>query len=301
LTGEGVQKMVGVVKSISSIESGELVAQFSNILGVTTPFLTGINMIKERKLDDAISQFNQINSDNQQVKSMVSKAKGDVHLLQNDFDKAIDSYSEAIQSGEESAEPYNNIGFALYRKGDIPGAVENFKKAVQLNPNLGDILENLSIAKQEFNNLQNSMKESQSTPISTNEGETTAAISPTETEPVMPSICGSAANCNEEGLRLYKGRKYDEAIKYYEAAMIYNPRVPEIYLNLGLVYNDTGDYDTAIIFYKKAESIDPEFPNTYYNMHIAYLNKGDRDNAQKYQDLFQSKGGKLASPRNIDN
>ncbi|NNF33017.1 MAG: tetratricopeptide repeat protein [Saprospiraceae bacterium] len=303
LTGEGIQSMVGVVKSISSIESGELVAQFNNILGVTTPFLTGINMIKERKLDDAISQFDQIDSDNQQVQSMVAKAKGDVHLLQNDYDKAIDSYSEAIQSGEESAEPYNNIGYALYRKGDIPGAIENFKKAAQLNPDQGDILDNLNIAEQEFTNLQGSMAEDRSTPpqpAPSIVAESTEPETPAEVQPTMPSICNSASNCNKEGLKLYKAKKYDEAIKYYEAAIIYNSRVPEIYLNIGLVYNDKGDYDTAIVYYKRAESMDPEYPNTYYNMHIAYLNKGDRDNAQKYQDLFQSKGGKLAPPRTIN-
>lgn len=303
LTGTGAQIISGMVKSVSSIESGELVARLSNILGVTTPFLTGINMLKARKLDDAISQFNQIRSENQQVKSMVAKAKGDVHLLQNDFDGAIDSYSEAIQAGEESAEPYNNMGYALYRKGDIPAAIENFKKAAKLNPDQGDILENLNIAEEEFTNLQGSMAEkrsnsSQSNP--SNQNETKGSVTQNEVQRTMPSICNSASNCNKEGLRLYKAKKYDEAIKHYEAAIIYNSRVPEIYLNLGLVYNDTGDYDTAIVYYKKAESMDLEYPNTYYNMHIAYLNKGDRDNAQKYQDLFQSKGGKLLAPRTIN-
>jgi tetratricopeptide (TPR) repeat protein len=297
LTGEGIQSMVGVVKSISSIESGELVAQFGNILSITTPFLTGINMIKERKLDDAITQFEKINSENQQVKSMVAKAKGDVHLMQDDYDKAIESYSDAIQPGDESPEPYNNIGYALYRKGDIAGAMENFQKAAQLDPENGDILDNLSIAEQDFNNLQSSMTESQSTSTPSNTEEETASD---ETERPMPSICDSAANCNKEGLSLYKAKKFDQAIKYYEAALVYNSKVPEIYLNMGLVYNDKGDYDRAIVYYKIAESMDPEFPNTYYNMHIAYLNKGDRDNAQKYQDLFKSKGGKLLAPRTIN-
>ncbi len=304
LTGTGAQIITGMVKSVSSIESGELVAQFSNILGVATPFLTGINMIKERKLDDAISQLDKIIAPNQGVQNMVAKAKGDVHLLQNDYDKAIESYSEAIQSGEESAEPYNNIGYALYRKGDIPGAVENFKKATQLNPDQGDILENLAITEQEFNNLQSSMageRTNTSQPTTSNEDESTTSITPAEAQRAMPSICNSAAECNKEGLRLHKAGSDEQAIKYFEAARIYNPDVPEIYLNIGKVYNDMGDYDTAIVYYKRAESMEPDFPNTYYNMHIAYLNKGDAVNSQKYLNLFNSKGGKMAPPRNINN
>jgi tetratricopeptide (TPR) repeat protein len=282
--GEGINTLSGVIKSVSSLERGEIISQFEDILGIATPLITGINLIKERQLDKALAEINKIDTSNPKVKRLVAKAKGDIHLMNEDFDKAIDSYQNGLTSGEEDPVPYNNIGYAYYKKGDLEEAWKNFKKASELQSDNSGILDNFEQVNKEFNQLNQSGQES----VVNKDINAPIEVS-SEAEAKLPTICGSFKECNNEGHRLLQAGKSKEALKYLNASLAYNTRYAEPYLNIGKIYNDQGDYDRAIFYFKKAESIDPDYPNTYFSLYTAYYNKGDQENARKYDDLFSEK------------
>jgi tetratricopeptide (TPR) repeat protein len=61
-------------------------------------------------------------------------SRGNVHLSQRNYDRAIDDYNEAIQLDPTYAIGFNNRGLAYQRKGEIDRAIEDYDVAIRLNP-----------------------------------------------------------------------------------------------------------------------------------------------------------------------
>lgn len=53
----------------------------------------------------------------------------------NQLDNAIDAFNRAIEIDNKYTDAYHNRGFAFQLKGDHKKAIENFDKAIELNPN----------------------------------------------------------------------------------------------------------------------------------------------------------------------
>ena len=61
-----------------------------------------------------------------------------------DYNEAINLFVKIINNGEHSDELYFNLGNSYYKINDIPNSIYYFEKALQLNPNDKDILNNLT-------------------------------------------------------------------------------------------------------------------------------------------------------------
>ena len=61
--------------------------------------------------------------------------RGITYILTSRFDRALDDFDKAVQLDPNCANSYNNRGTAWYQKGDFDKALDDFDKAVQLNPN----------------------------------------------------------------------------------------------------------------------------------------------------------------------
>jgi tetratricopeptide (TPR) repeat protein len=61
-------------------------------------------------------------------------SRGNVHLSNRNYDRAIDDYNEAIRLDPKFAIGFNNRGLAYQRKGQIDRAIEEFGEAIRLNP-----------------------------------------------------------------------------------------------------------------------------------------------------------------------
>ena len=62
-------------------------------------------------------------------------------------DDAIADSSKAIEGNPQSAEAYNNRGYAKLKKGDWNGAIADCSKAIQLNSTFADAYSNRGYAK----------------------------------------------------------------------------------------------------------------------------------------------------------
>lgn len=60
--------------------------------------------------------------------------RGNVHLSNRNYDRAIDDYNEAIRLDPKYAIAFNNRGLAYQRKGETDRAIEDFGEAIRLNP-----------------------------------------------------------------------------------------------------------------------------------------------------------------------
>ena len=76
-----------------------------------------------------------------------TKAEADKAYQENDFASAIAQYEAILESGQESAAIYYNLGNSYYKSENIAKAILNYERALLLNPGDADTRFNLEMAK----------------------------------------------------------------------------------------------------------------------------------------------------------
>lgn len=62
--------------------------------------------------------------------------KGVELSLKGEYEDAVAEYKKTIEYNPQSAEAYNNMGFAYFDMGEVDKAIEAQNKALEINPNL---------------------------------------------------------------------------------------------------------------------------------------------------------------------
>jgi len=74
--------------------------------------------------------------------------KANAYFTTEEYQQAVSIYEQILQTGEESAKLYFNLGNAYYKTGDVNKAILNYERAKVLAPHDADIEFNLQIANQ---------------------------------------------------------------------------------------------------------------------------------------------------------
>lgn len=96
-----------------------------------------------------------------------------------------------------------------------------------------------------------------------------------------PDISKQAESIKNEGNRLMKNGRYNEALLQYNRAITYDPKNPIFYCNRAAAYIRLGDNDRAIIDCKSALVYNPNYGKAYGRLGIAYSNLGKYEEAQQ--------------------
>ena len=91
-----------------------------------------------------------------------------------------------------------------------------------------------------------------------------------------------ARRYRDEGLRLQRFGNLDSALKLYQKAAELEPTYPDIYNDLGIIYEAQGEPGRAEESYLQALKIDPYFLSAYSNLALLYEGKRDLTNAAYY-------------------
>jgi len=185
-------------------------------------------------------------------------AKGYKAYDLEEYDIAIEYYTNAIKIDIEFAEAYNNRGNAYDDKGLYDEAINDYTKAIKLNPKYAVAYYNRGIVYGE-KGLYDEAIEDYNKAIELN-----------------PEYAEAYYN---RGLAYYNKELYDEAIEDYNKAIELNPEYADAYYNRGNAYNKKGDYNSAISDFNKAIQINPQDAPAYYNRGNAYNKKGDYNSA----------------------
>jgi tetratricopeptide (TPR) repeat protein len=113
----------------------------------------------------------------------------------------------------------------------------------------------------------------------------------------------SARSKNEEGNRLYKQKKYDEALKRYTEAQLEAPDAPQLHYNLGNVFFKKGDLDKARDEYRRAlASAEPGLdPLSVYNMGNTFFSQQQfKDAVSAYQRALKLNPSDADAKRNLE-
>ena len=79
--------------------------------------------------------------------------RGNAKYDLKDYYGAISDYSKAIELNPEDAYAYYNRGLAKENIGDLSGAISDYSKAIELNPEYADAYRNRGIAKENIGDL----------------------------------------------------------------------------------------------------------------------------------------------------
>jgi serine/threonine-protein kinase len=171
---------------------------------------------------------------------------------------AIGYYRAALALRPQASAVYNNLGSALYDRGDLDGAVACYHKALVIDPKLAPAHLNLGIALKAQGDLDGAIACYQKA----------LAISPK----LAPAH-------NNLGNTLKDKGALDGAIACYRKALAIDPKAAKAHLNLGIALQEKGALDGAIACWKKALALNPKDAKAHNNLGNALYKKGERDRA----------------------
>ena len=149
------------------------------------------------------------------------------------FDAAINNYKKALKINPDYPDAYNNMGNALKDKGDLEAAIESYKQALKIKPDYAQAYNNMGIA--------------------------------------------------------LKGKgDLEAAIESYKQALKIKPNYAEAYNNMGIALKDKGDLEAAIESYKQALKIKLDYAEVYRSLSNMHRYKEHDEYFLKMQSLCQS-------------
>ncbi|MEM3361735.1 MAG: AAA family ATPase [Candidatus Anstonellaceae archaeon] len=193
---------------------------------------------------------------------------------------------------------YYEKGNELFEQGEYQKAIENYNKALLLNPAFSECYFNKALCYYNLKDFDTSIEEY------------TKAL---EFDPENPVIY------NNRGDAYYRKQEFQKAISDYDRAIALNKEYLKAYYNRGLAYACMEDYEKAVEDFSKVISINPEFADAYHVRGLAYeyLNKFDEaindfqkalelnpslDEAKAHLEIAKSKkeSGYSSSPGSVD-
>ncbi len=172
--------------------------------------------------------------------------------------EAIEQYKQALQINPDLAQPHNAWGNALVNQGKMSDAIEQYRQALQINPDLADASYNwgVTLARQ---------------------GKANEAVEHFER---ALQINPDSANAHFEfGNALNTLGKAAEAMEHFERAVQINPDFAEAHDSLGNSLAREGKWIEAIKHYEQAVQIKPDFASAHANLGVALAGQGKLDEA----------------------
>ncbi|MCZ8250285.1 tetratricopeptide repeat protein [Microcystis sp. LE19-195.1E] len=216
--------------------------------------------------------------------------RGILYRRQQKYELALDDYNKAIELNPNHANAYNNRG-NLYKdlqKYDL--ALADYDKAIEINPNFAIL----------YYNRGGLYYNQQKYELALSDINKAIELNPNYAEAY-----------NNRGLLYTDLQKYDLALSDYSKAIDINPNLAEAYVNRGVLYRLQEKYDLALSDYSKAIEINRNLAGTYYNRGVLYHNQqkydlalADYDKAielnHNYAEAYYNRGNLYYNLRKYD-
>jgi Tfp pilus assembly protein PilF len=172
----------------------------------------------------------------------------------------ITIWEDCVKKSPHKARPYNNLGVALADDGQYSKAMEQYHKALQINPYYPNAYANLGFVLAKQGKVEESI---------------TQFLKALQLKP------GDYETLSNLGVALLMQKRHEEAIEYLSEAVALNPNFAKAHNNLGVALNRQGRAQEAIEHYSSALQLDPEFAEAYNNLGVALANQGRFEEAIK--------------------
>ncbi len=184
-------------------------------------------------------------------------ALGSVYTATGKNAQAVDELKKALQLQPNSDDGYLRLGKAYTATGQVEPALAAFKKAVELNPYYWYNYKQLGWAYSQFGRTEEALK---------------AFKRQVDLNPKDWS------GYNNIGAMYYMQGRWQDCIPFFQQAIELQPR-PDSYSNLGTAYYELARYPEAIQMYEKAVQLNPNSSEALRNLAQAYSRAGQKDKA----------------------
>lgn len=147
-----------------------------------------------------------------------------------DYDSLKRCYENLLKFKPDSAEGYNSLGVAYFKKGEPEKAISYHKKALELTPDLAAAYCNIAVALKYQNKIEEAIEYN------------------FKALELNPNLVDAYYNL---GIAYKDSNKIDEAIKYYKKALELNPDYINSYLNLGIAYLLNKNFEEGWKYYER--------------------------------------------------
>jgi tetratricopeptide (TPR) repeat protein len=179
---------------------------------------------------------------------------------QGKFKEAIEDYTKAIKLDPKYVDAYFNRGLAWFKIGSFDNAITDYTESIRLDSGAPDAYCNRGFAWHE-------------------KGEYDKAIDD-YTEAIRLDDHYKSAYLNR-GLAKSQKKEYQEAIQDYNKTIALDENYAVAYYNRGLAFHNKREYDEAIQDYNKAIELDPSYVTAFNNRGLALYNKKEYEEAIK--------------------
>jgi tetratricopeptide (TPR) repeat protein/S1-C subfamily serine protease len=188
---------------------------------------------------------------------MLLNEKAELFKELKQYSNAIEIHTQIIERGEKSW-AYSNRGNSKFKLGDKKGAIDDFDRAIKINPQYANAYANRGLVKSGLGNKKGAISDY----------DRAIAIDPRHTN----------AYSNRGGVKLELGDKKG-AMDDLLISITIDPQNANAYVNLGSVKSDLGDKKGAISEFDRAIAIDPQVANAYFNRGHSKDELGDKKGA----------------------
>ena len=201
-------------------------------------------------------------------------------VKKGDIGEAITHYKTAIKINPTYANTYNNLGSVLAQQERLKDAITHYKTAIKINPNLAKA----------YNNIGHALGE---------KGDIDAAITHYKTAiKINPNLIKAYINL---GAILSRIAKFEEAKTHYKEAIRIKPNSHTAYYNLANTISRQGDIEKAITHYKTAIKINPYLLQAHVNLGTLLAQQGNLKEAINYfQEALRLKPNLILARKNLE-
>jgi tetratricopeptide (TPR) repeat protein len=189
--------------------------------------------------------------------------RGWAYYKQGQLDKALEDYNKAIAINPSLFQAYSNRGVILTEKSQFDKALEDYKKAIALNPSHSGTYNNRALVFMKMGQHGKAI-EDYSKAISLN-----------------PSNPSNSTVLNNRASAFMSLGQFDNALDDYSKGIALNPSFESYYLR-GIAYETKGELDKALEDYGKSAALNPSYIDVYIRMGVLYGKSGAFDQAIYY-------------------
>ncbi len=250
-------------------DNDEYRARFNNIAQLIDTYQGGLDAVRDQDYEEALNNFDEV-LQNYPGFAPALFNKGVVYRAQGNTEQAVNFIEQAIEADPDNqnyitalsnmAKLHFKDGLEAYQRGNLTTAEEEFKTALQIDPDLVNAQYMLGV-------------------IARRRGNTTEAIDRYQATLEIDE--------NYERAWVALGIAYEsiardkQALNAYQRATEVNPNYARAWTRHGLLLNDMERYAEAVPSLQKAIQIDPSSASGYEGLGMAYMRQG------KYQQAVE--------------
>jgi tetratricopeptide (TPR) repeat protein len=191
-------------------------------------------------------------------RALVLQAMAEVHLLRKDPAAAIALYDNLLREAADSPKLWNERGVAVHQDGRFAEAAENYRRALEADPQYAIAHNNLGVA------LYHS-------------GERDRAVD--AFRDALRANAGFVKARLNLGLLLTKSRRFQLALEAYKQVLVTEPESPLAWNGVGLVLSELRKFEDARNSFARAIQARPRFAEAHYNLSFTLSTLGDHEGA----------------------